>query len=301
MKNLLLLIILAGFCDNPLSAQDLFEARRLTREAGREGFASWSPDGSKIIYQYTEREDREGKNGLWSVRADGSGAVQILSGIAEHPKCSPDGLRVVFDADTGTNIKIILAEGGEPREFLPSSIHIRNGGLPHWSPDSKQIAFMEGSTGSLYVIHPESGELRILYKEEGMLPMPGGWTPDGKYVLVALMDRETRRSTLWKFAAEGKEKIQIKGHHENFYRHLALSPDGAWLVYAAMVDNYLGLYIMPAKGGKTLPLAISADAHNEGPCWSPEGQRIAFNSTRGQNADIWIMDLDLDRIRLMIQ
>lgn len=301
MRAVFFIIAFSGFCQIHLTAQDLFEARRLTTAAGREGFATWSPDGKEIIYQHTEMEDRKGKNGLWRVHADGSGALQILSGITEHPKWSPDGLWLVFDSDTGQNIKIVPAEGGDPREFLPSSIRIKNGGLPCWSPDSKQIAFIEGSTGSLYVIHLESGELKALYNQEGKLPMPGGWTPDGTYVLVALMDRETRKSTLWKFASDGKDKIQIKGHHENFYRHLALSPDGVWLVYAALVDNRLGLYLMPAKGGKSLPLAISADAHNEGPSWSPDGLSIAFNSTRNQNADVWIMDLDLDRIRLLFQ
>jgi len=296
MRQLIYWIALFGLCNISLNAQDLFESRRLSKEAGREGFATWSPDGKHIIYQHTEMEDRERKNGLWRVNADGSGAVQILEGVAEHPKWSPDGLWVVFDSDTGKNIKMISADGGEPKEFLPASIKIWNGGLPCWSPDSKQIAFIEGTTGSLYIYHLESSQLKRLYREEGLLPMPGGWTPDGISVLVALMDRQTRESTMWKFAADGQEKIQITGHHENFYRHMALSPDGIWLVYAVLVDGHLGLYIMPAEGGSSLPLAITAGAHNEGPSWSPDGKSIAFNSTRNQNADVWIMDLDLEKI-----
>ncbi|MEN8202111.1 MAG: hypothetical protein ABFS28_05895 [Bacteroidota bacterium] len=301
MRALLFLIAILGTCDIPLNAQDLFEARQLTKEAGREGFATWSPDGKQIMYQFTEKGNRDGKNGLWLINADGRGAVQIMEGVAEHAKWSPDGQWVVYDADTGQNIKMIPATGGEVREFLPDSIGIFRGGLPCWSPDSKQIAFIEGSTGSLFVLHLESGRLTSLYCEEGMLPMPGGWTPDGSYVMVALMDRQTRKSTMWKFAVDGQEKIRITGHHENFYRHITLSPDGLWLVYAALVDRHLGLYIMPAEGGSSIPLAISPGAHNEGPNWSPDGKSIAFNSTRGQNADIWIMDLDLDLIQRMIR
>ncbi|MCK4993301.1 MAG: PD40 domain-containing protein, partial [Bacteroidales bacterium] len=86
------------------------------------------------------------------------------------------------------------------------------------------------------------------------------------------------------------------GHHENFYRHLAISPDGSLLVYAALEGRHLGLYIMPTEGGASLPFAVSPDAHNEGPIWSPDGKKIAFNSTRGQNADIWVMDLDIEEV-----
>lgn len=300
MRQLLFFVALIGLGHIQLDAQDLFESRRLSKEAGREGFATWSPDGTQIIYQHTEMEDPEKKNGLWRVNEDGSGLEQILEGVAEHPKWSPDGLWIVFDSDTGKNMKMISADGGEPKEFLPSSIKIRNGGQPCWSPDSKQIAFIEGSTGTLYTVQLESGRLTSLYCEEGLLPMPGGWTPDGNFVLVALMDRQTRKSTMWKFSAHGREKIQITGHHENFYRHMALSPDASWMVYAALDTGHLGLYIMPAEGGKSLPLAITTDAHNEGPSWSPDGLSIAFNSTRNQNADIWIMNLDLDGIRMMM-
>jgi len=280
-----------------LDAQDMFEARRLTTDPAREGFPTWSPDGESIIYQFSDRYAAEGQNGLWKVRQDGSGAEQIFSGLAEHPRWSPDGRLVVFDADTGKSIKMILADGGTPKSFLPDSIHIRNGGLPCWSPDSKQIAFIEAGSVSLCVYHMESGKLIRIYGKEGMLPLPGGWSPDGKHVLIALMDRETRKSTIWLISSDGKERKQITGHHENFYRHLALSPDGSWLVYAALIENHLGLYIMPAEGGTSLPLAVTSEVHNEGASWSPDGKKIAFNSTRGQNADVWVMELDIGKLR----
>ena len=277
-------------------AQDLFQVRQLTNDPAQEGFPTWSPHGDSLIYQHTDMNDTAGKNGLWKVAVDGSGAKQIFSGVGEHAKWSPDGLLVVFDADTGQSIKMISFRGGAPYVFLPDSVRIRNGGLPHWSPDGSRIAFIDGGSLSLCVYHMESGKLSSIFRTEGIVPLPGGWTADGKQVLAALMEMPERKSTIWKISLDEKENKQITGHHENFYRHLAFSPDGALLVYAVMEDRRLGLYIMPTEGGASLPFAVTPGAHNEGAIWSPDGKKIAFNSTRDGNADIWIMNIDVEEV-----
>jgi Tol biopolymer transport system component len=297
IKKRLILFSLLGAIILNLNAQDLFSVRRLTSGEGQEGFPTWSPDGKSIVYQHTERYDTEGKNGLWHVSADGTDAKQIFSGLAEHPKWSPNGSNIVFDADTGKSIKVIPASGGNPILSVPELIKIQNGGLPCWSPDASSVAFIGGEDLSLCIWDINTGDVARVFKQEGMVPLPGGWWPDGNSVLIALMDRQTRKSTISIFSLDSSENIQIKGHHENFYRHLALSPDGSLLIYAALIDQYLGLYIMSSRGGPSLPLSITQGAHNEGAIWSPDGSKIAFNSTRGNNADIWIMNMDIDKIK----
>jgi len=301
MKKLTLILALFGIWTISLNAQDMFRARQLTFDSARHGFPTWSPDGKFIIYQHTDRNDTIGKNGLWKVTEDGKGAIQIFEGVAEHPKWSPDNRFIVFDADTGKNIKMIPVEGGPPASFLPDSIHIINGGLPCWSPDASQIAFIEGSTLSLCIYNTKTGTVRKIFGKEGMLPLPGCWSPDGKSVMIAVMDRESRKSTIWKISVDRKENKQIPGHHENFYRHLSISPDGSLLIYAALVDGYLGLYIMPAEGGASLPLTGIPEIHNEGVSWSPDSNRIAFSRSRLGNSDIWIMDLNIEQIKKDLQ
>jgi dipeptidyl aminopeptidase/acylaminoacyl peptidase len=280
-----------------LSGQDMFPAKQLTFDPAQQGFATWSPDSKYIVYQYTDLNDTLGKNGLWKVSADSTEARQIFTGIAEHAKWSPDGRHIVFDADTGNSIRMIPAAGGDVIKFLPDSVLIQNGGLPCWSPDGSQIAFLERKRLSLSTFNLKTGELKSLFSEEGKLPLPGGWWVDGKSILVANMDRQTRKCTMLKVFAENGEIIPVTGHNENFYRHIALSPDGSLLIYAVLEGKYLGLYIMPSEGGRSLPLAVTKDGHTEGAAWSPDGKKIAFTRTQGRNFDIWVMEVNVRKIK----
>src|SRR4030042_1455439 len=298
----LLLVILLLFTAFPLSAQDMFPARQLTTDPAQQGFATWSPDSKSIVYQHTDMySDTLGRNGLWKVSAAGTGAKQIFRGLAEHPKWSPDGKYIVFDADTGKSIRMIPAGGGDVIKFLPDSVFIQNGGLPCWSPDGSQIAFLERKGLSVCTYSLKTGELKSLFREEGKLPLPGGWWNDGKSILVANMDRQTRKCAILKISTKDGEKTPVTGHNENFYRHLALSPDGSLLIYAVMEGKYLGLYVMPSEGGKSLPLAVSKEGHTEGAIWSPDGKKIAFTRTQSGNFDIWIMDVNIKEIKRGLQ
>ena len=280
-----------------VSAQDMFTPIRLTSEEGQEGFPTWFPDGKSLVYSRFLWTDSLGVNGLWRVSVDDKISHQILSRIAEHPQLSSDGRRIVFDADTGSSMMMVSGEGGPTQKFLPDSMYIRSGGMPCWSPSGSHIAFKEARTQSLCVYDTATGKVAVIFREQPLVPLPGCWTPDGKYVLIALMDRQTRKSTIWRISIDGKERHQITGHHEAFYRYLALSPDGSMLVYGAIEGKDVGLWIMPVQGGRSIPLTVTHPGHNDGPAWSPDGKKLAFSSTRAGGHDIWYMELDVERLR----
>ena len=279
-----------------LHSQDMFPVRQLTSDPAQEGFPSWSPDGKTIVYSFFNIVEGNLVFGLRKISLDGSTALPFTDFICEHPQWSPDGRYIVFDSDSGAGMRLIEAKGGSPKKFIPDSIRIHNGGLPCWSPSGSHIAFKD-SGGSLWVYSLTTGVVAKLFQKEGFVPLPGCWSRDGGSVLIALMDRKTRLSTVWKASADGKKQQQITGHRDSLYRYLALSPDGSLLVYAAMQGRRLGFWIMPAEGGKSLPLILSDQYHNESPAWSPDGKRISFASGRTGRGDIYLMELDIEKVK----
>lgn len=301
MKTQILLFrLLLVLITTTSSAQDMFQVIQLTSGSERAGFPSWSPDSKSLVYQITLMDDKMEHNGLWTISADTKEKKMIFKGVAEHPKWSPDGKQIVFDADTGQNIKIITIADGEASSFLPDTVLIRNGGLPCWSPDGSSIAFVEAKHLSLCTWNFGTGVLKSLFSESSKVPLPGGWWNDGKSIITALMDLKTRESTILRIYTDGRDPEQIPCEHDGFYRYLALSPDCSLLIFGAMEANYLGLYVMSSSGGKYLPLTIS-EGNNDGPAWSPDGSQIAFSSGRSGTGNVWLMDIDADRIKEELQ
>ncbi len=279
-----------------LYSQDRFPVTRLTSDSAREGFPSWSPDGKTIIYSFQNVVEGKLIFGLRKVSLDDGTSQQFADFICEHPQWSPDGRFIVYDADSGASMRMIEAKGGSPKRFISDSIRIRSGGLPMWSPTGSHIAFKD-SAGALWVYSLKTGIVAKVFEREGFVPVPGCWTRDGKSILTPLMDRKTRHSTVWKISVDGTEQRQITGHRDSLYRYLALSPDGTLLVYAAIQGKRLGLWMMPAEGGKSVLLTVTPQSHNESPAWSPDGKRIAFASGRTGRGDIYLMELDAKKIR----
>lgn len=277
-------------------AQDRFTPVRLTFDPAQEGFASWSPDGSYIVHSLFSWNDSLRRNGISKITLDPKKSEHILSGIAEHPVVSPDGRLIVFDADTGSSMRMADVKEMIPKKFLPDSVAIHNGGLPVWSPDGSHIVFKDNAP-SLCVYDLKAGTVDYIFHEAGSVPLPACWSKDGAYVYFALMNRQTRKSALWKISLDGNEKKIIEGLREGFYRYAALSPDGSLLVYAVMEGKDVGLWVTNADGGKSLPLAITHPGHNESPAWSPDGKRLTFTSTRSGNFDIWMMDIDSEQLK----
>ncbi|MEJ2086801.1 MAG: protein kinase, partial [Acidobacteriota bacterium] len=60
----------------------------------------------------------------------------------------------------------------------------------------------------------------------------------------------------------------------------SLSPDGEWVIYSAEGPEYQDIHLQSVGGQKSFNLTAGSESDNSQPCFSPDGTRIAFRSSR---------------------
>src|SRR5712691_6375254 len=72
-----------------------------------------------------------------------------------------------------------------------------------------------------------------------------------------------------------------------YFTEPAISPDRSEIAFVSGGD----IWPVPASGGEAR-LLVSHPANESRPLYSPDGRRLAFNSTRTGNGDIYVLTLD---------
>ena len=120
--------------------------RRLTHHPGLDVFPDWSPDGKQIVFTSDRNADEKHWLNTFVVDADGGNVRRVTNvGFAQQPKWSPDGEWILF-------------MNGEIFAIRPDSTDMWQVSMPKprtsmhlggWSPDGKQILYIEAINASV--------------------------------------------------------------------------------------------------------------------------------------------------------
>jgi TolB protein len=185
---------------------------------------------------------------------------------------------------------------------------------PAWSPDGQQIAFASNRDGvadedgdltlELYVMRANgSGQARIT--ENADFEDSPDWSPDGQQIVFESdrdEDASLGSSSLYVMRADGALPTRITTAPAGSYdSDPAWSPDGEWIAFRRnepretpeLADFSDEIYVVQPNGAGLSNLTNDS-AHDEAPAWSPDGERIAFFSSRddAENGDLFVMDAD---------
>ena len=162
-------------------------------------YPDWSPDGKTIAFQ----SYRSGTFHIWAMNPDGSNVRELTSGFYDdrEPQFSPDETKIVFSSDrppdgspagtaTGSyNLWTLTLATGQLTEITHAS-----GGTtyyyPTWSPDGKQITYVDSSHAIESIAADGTGSATTLYSDPTNTFYSPTWSPDGKSLAYTELDNQ---------------------------------------------------------------------------------------------------------------
>lgn len=157
---------------------------RLTNHKGWDGYAVWSPDGTRIIY---DRADAPGeRNRPWIMDVEGRTKKPLgqHEGWLSVSDWSKDNRLLGFLELNGQRDLVMLDQNGNVKGKITETDQYSEHDA-HFSPDGKKIAYasgtIEGNKTTLELIDLESGHKTILRSSIGRI-YGINWSPDGEKI-----------------------------------------------------------------------------------------------------------------------
>ena len=197
----------------------------------------------------------------------------------EAADISPKGKRVVVEARG--DLWTLPAKNGAPRNLTKTGEARER--FPMWSNDGRWIAYFSDADGEfdLYITQSDGrGETRKLTDDCESFRLPGGWSPDSKYITFA-----DKTGALYLHNIEAKETKKIDSHPYAEQMSVSWSHDSNWICYDKATDDRAAtdcIWVYNVKDGSKRKLT-SGFFNDSNPVFDQKGEYIYFSSSRAFN------------------
>lgn len=218
-----------------------------------------------------------------------------VSAAVESPTTQPasDAGRIAFSAGgpTQSDVYVVQPDGSGLRRLTSSPASEFD---PSWSPDGRKLAYRRETRRTapdIFVMNANGSGKRNLTagRSEGISP---SWSPNGRTIAFGSI-RGGSFTYLWTMRRDGSHQrrlSRVNGEYPDW------SPDGQTLAFDHMyAPNDWDIWVINADGSGARPLIAWRGSKEQGAAWSPDGEWVAFQSTRGSQDElphIWLVRAD---------
>jgi uncharacterized protein YjdB len=223
---------------------------RVTDQAGNQGNAVFSPDGTRIAFV----SDQGGNLDLYVMNADGSDHRQITTTLSLEgsPDWTPDGQQLVYESDASGAVQlwIVNADGSNPRQLTDGDSFSMQ---PAVSPDGGTVAFTSSRDGGydIYLMNLDGSDQRNFTAMEGSETLPA-WVGDSAIAYIAETGRRRDRRRVVAQMSFSRAVVELSPP-DLFVTDFAVS--GGLLAAIVSAEGPQGLesrmYLMPLVEGGT--------------------------------------------------
>jgi len=293
----------------------------LARLDGGGGDPTWSPDGSRVAFAREEESEEGARWSVASVPALGGGERRLLDLGPRRPyglDWSPDGRSLAFgwaeDGGAPYALHLFSLEDGSLRRLTAPPAAIAGDGAPAWSPDGSRIVFLRNHVAlvqDVFVVDTAGGDARRVTPASRKI-YDVDWAPDGASLLATVYEAGDHRLARLPLAGGAPRRLAGAGEGAMSFSVGASGFDGGGrLVYSRYAWRFSVWRLdrdgpapasAPAPGPgyshvafrpRRLP-ALSSTRFDSELAVSPDGERIAFSSTRSGSFEIWLAPLDAE-------
>jgi len=228
------------------------------------------------------------------------------------PRWSPDGRWIAFQRGDSIRFDIFVAPatGGGPRQLTHDNDMI-NGFA--WLPDSTGILYSSSRGGSMPYL-PTLNLWRVNLRDGSVRQVTSGETsymsPDISSSGAVLVSRMKVQTDIWKFPVEGRpadnvhRAIRVTRQTGEVLTPTA-SPDDKEVAFLSDSGGHANLWVVNTESGARRQITDERDPKVAigVPVWSPDGNTIAFVSSRGNQGltfGVWLVDSDGSNLRNLV-
>jgi Tol biopolymer transport system component len=238
---------------------------------------------------------RNDEDAVYVMRDDGAGTVRLLGGA--DPAWSPDTRHLAFSQVTEKRDRLYLVEIGKAGQT-----RLTTGFTPAWSPDGGRLAFADVRQGQADIfVLTLNGMTEYQVTRQPADELDPTWAPNGQLIAFG------REGQIVVVNLDGTERA-ILSDKNAWDSTPAWSPDGTRVVYSSRTRDTDGngridasddsqIMVVTVDGQSRVPLTAfpyvpGKPTWAQHPAWSPDGSRLAFESNRDGQWDIFVMNAD---------